>query len=261
MDQLLKTRELFNTHSPIKVTLAPTHARARTHTPSAVFCVRVCAHAHTHTHTHGPSAHLDGRGFRRSEWIQGGFGGCFGGFGGSGDGPPEPSNPNPQPLTPGHSNGCSNRHPVSPTVAGDVCVASANDSTATTRNDCICARVCVCAPRAGMCACVRARYMQASVNDFIIKAVASAMRSVPEVNAYWTEEAVKFHSTVDVAFAASTPSGLGSCVCTCACVRARARASACLCMFVRVCLRVRACSCALNGRKGFELPPGGGCTH
>eukprot|EP00291_Cryptomonas_curvata_P027951 CAMPEP_0172208388 /NCGR_PEP_ID=MMETSP1050-20130122/34437_1 /TAXON_ID=233186 /ORGANISM="Cryptomonas curvata, Strain CCAP979/52" /LENGTH=316 /DNA_ID=CAMNT_0012887959 /DNA_START=68 /DNA_END=1015 /DNA_ORIENTATION=+ len=37
---------------------------------------------------------------------------------------------------------------------------------------------------------------KASVNDFIIKA------------AYWTADAVKFHATVDVAFAAATPAGL-----------------------------------------------------
>jgi pyruvate dehydrogenase E2 component (dihydrolipoamide acetyltransferase) len=48
------------------------------------------------------------------------------------------------------------------------------------------------------------------VNDFIIKAAASALRSVPEANAYWTPDAIKFHATVDVAFAAATPAGLGT---------------------------------------------------
>jgi pyruvate dehydrogenase E2 component (dihydrolipoamide acetyltransferase) len=50
---------------------------------------------------------------------------------------------------------------------------------------------------------------QASVNDFIIKAAAAALRSVPAANAYWTPDAVMFHATVDVAFAAATPAGLG----------------------------------------------------
>uniref|UniRef100_A0A7S0M526 2-oxoacid dehydrogenase acyltransferase catalytic domain-containing protein n=1 Tax=Cryptomonas curvata TaxID=233186 RepID=A0A7S0M526_9CRYP len=49
---------------------------------------------------------------------------------------------------------------------------------------------------------------KASVNDFIIKAAAAALRSVPAANAYWTADAVKFHATVDVAFAAATPAGL-----------------------------------------------------
>jgi pyruvate dehydrogenase E2 component (dihydrolipoamide acetyltransferase) len=47
-----------------------------------------------------------------------------------------------------------------------------------------------------------------SVNDFIIKACASALEKVPEANAYWTPEALKFNSTIDVAFAAATPAGL-----------------------------------------------------
>ncbi|EKX48982.1 hypothetical protein GUITHDRAFT_162209 [Guillardia theta CCMP2712] len=47
-----------------------------------------------------------------------------------------------------------------------------------------------------------------SVNDFVIKAVASALRSVPEANAYWTEDSIKFNQSVDVSFAAATPAGL-----------------------------------------------------
>mmetsp|Transcript_38291 Transcript_38291/g.95885 ORF Transcript_38291/g.95885 Transcript_38291/m.95885 type:complete len:363 (+) Transcript_38291:28-1116(+) len=47
-----------------------------------------------------------------------------------------------------------------------------------------------------------------SVNDLIIKACASALQKVPEANAYWTPEALKFHPTIDVAFAAATPAGL-----------------------------------------------------
>jgi len=47
-----------------------------------------------------------------------------------------------------------------------------------------------------------------SVNDFIIKAAATALRLVPEANAYWTPDAIKYNSTIDVAFAAATPAGL-----------------------------------------------------
>jgi len=47
-----------------------------------------------------------------------------------------------------------------------------------------------------------------SVNDLVIKAVAYALKAVPEANAYWTEDAIKFHPSIDVSFAAATPSGL-----------------------------------------------------
>jgi len=47
-----------------------------------------------------------------------------------------------------------------------------------------------------------------SVNDLVIKAVAYALKSVPEANAYWTDDAIKFHPQIDVSFAAATPSGL-----------------------------------------------------
>jgi len=47
-----------------------------------------------------------------------------------------------------------------------------------------------------------------SVNDFIIKAVALAMRQVPGVNASWSEAATLRHHSVDVSVAVSTPSGL-----------------------------------------------------
>ena len=47
-----------------------------------------------------------------------------------------------------------------------------------------------------------------SVNDLVIKAVAYALKTVPEANSYWTEEAVMFHPQVDVSFAAATPTGL-----------------------------------------------------
>lgn len=47
-----------------------------------------------------------------------------------------------------------------------------------------------------------------SVNDFIVKAVALAMRQVPSVNASWTETTVKRWSSVDVSVAVATPTGL-----------------------------------------------------
>ena len=50
--------------------------------------------------------------------------------------------------------------------------------------------------------------VKVSVNDLVIKAVAYALKTVPEANAYWTEDAVMFHPSIDVSFAAATPSGL-----------------------------------------------------
>lgn len=47
-----------------------------------------------------------------------------------------------------------------------------------------------------------------SVNDFIIKASAMAMRKVPAVNASWTDEAVRLYDNVDVSVAVSTDGGL-----------------------------------------------------
>jgi len=47
-----------------------------------------------------------------------------------------------------------------------------------------------------------------SVNDFIIKAVALAMKQVPGVNASWSEAAILRHPSVDISVAVSTPSGL-----------------------------------------------------
>ena len=42
------------------------------------------------------------------------------------------------------------------------------------------------------------------MNDLVIKAVAYALKTVPEANAYWTEDAIKFHPQIDVSFAAAT---------------------------------------------------------
>jgi pyruvate dehydrogenase E2 component (dihydrolipoamide acetyltransferase) len=47
-----------------------------------------------------------------------------------------------------------------------------------------------------------------SVNDFIIKAVAAALKRMPGVNASWSESAILRHHSVDVSVAVSTPSGL-----------------------------------------------------
>lgn len=47
-----------------------------------------------------------------------------------------------------------------------------------------------------------------SVNDFIIRAAALALKKVPAVNVSWGEKALKMYSDVDVSVAVSTPGGL-----------------------------------------------------
>lgn len=47
-----------------------------------------------------------------------------------------------------------------------------------------------------------------SVNDFIVKAVALALRRVPAVNAAWRESAIRRHRSVDISVAVATPGGL-----------------------------------------------------
>lgn len=47
-----------------------------------------------------------------------------------------------------------------------------------------------------------------SVNDFVIKASASALRDVPEVNSSWQGDFIRQHHHADIAVAAATPSGL-----------------------------------------------------
>ncbi len=47
-----------------------------------------------------------------------------------------------------------------------------------------------------------------SVNDFIIKAVATALREVPEANATWTDDAIRIYNDIDVSVAGATPGGL-----------------------------------------------------
>lgn len=47
-----------------------------------------------------------------------------------------------------------------------------------------------------------------SVNDFVIRAVALALKKVPAANASWGEDAIKRYIDVDVSVAVATPSGL-----------------------------------------------------
>ena len=47
-----------------------------------------------------------------------------------------------------------------------------------------------------------------SVNDFVVRAVALAMRQVPEANASWTDDAIRLFHDVDVSVAVATPNGL-----------------------------------------------------
>ena len=47
-----------------------------------------------------------------------------------------------------------------------------------------------------------------SVNDFLVAAVAIAMRKIPMVNVSWTEDAIRQNLNIDVAIAVSTNGGL-----------------------------------------------------
>ncbi len=47
-----------------------------------------------------------------------------------------------------------------------------------------------------------------SVNDFIIRAVALALRRVPAANVTWTDEAIRRYDRIDVCVAVATPGGL-----------------------------------------------------
>jgi pyruvate dehydrogenase E2 component (dihydrolipoamide acetyltransferase) len=47
-----------------------------------------------------------------------------------------------------------------------------------------------------------------SVNDFIIRACALALRKVPQVNASWGDDAIRLHREVDIAVAVAAPDGL-----------------------------------------------------
>ena len=47
-----------------------------------------------------------------------------------------------------------------------------------------------------------------SVNDFVVRAVALALRQVPQANATWTDSAIRLYNDVDVSVAVATPNGL-----------------------------------------------------
>jgi pyruvate dehydrogenase E2 component (dihydrolipoamide acetyltransferase) len=47
-----------------------------------------------------------------------------------------------------------------------------------------------------------------SVNDFVIKACAVALRKMPQVNASWTADAMHIYDNVDISVAVATPDGL-----------------------------------------------------
>jgi pyruvate dehydrogenase E2 component (dihydrolipoyllysine-residue acetyltransferase) len=47
-----------------------------------------------------------------------------------------------------------------------------------------------------------------SVNDFVVKAVALALRAYPDANCTWTDEAILLYQTVDVCVAVAAPAGL-----------------------------------------------------
>ena len=47
-----------------------------------------------------------------------------------------------------------------------------------------------------------------SVNDFVIRAVALALRKVPAANASFTETAIRYYTEVDISVAVATPNGL-----------------------------------------------------
>ena len=47
-----------------------------------------------------------------------------------------------------------------------------------------------------------------SVNDFIIRAAALALRQVPAANASWTDEAIRLYQSVDISVAVAVPDGL-----------------------------------------------------
>ena len=47
-----------------------------------------------------------------------------------------------------------------------------------------------------------------SVNDFVVRAVALALRKIPAANATWTDEAIRLYQNVDISVAVATPLGL-----------------------------------------------------
>ncbi|VDK46922.1 unnamed protein product [Cylicostephanus goldi] len=55
---------------------------------------------------------------------------------------------------------------------------------------------------------LRAKDVAVSINDFLIKAAALALRAVPEVNVRYANEQVQYMPTVDISVAVATPNGL-----------------------------------------------------
>ncbi|CAJ0600933.1 unnamed protein product [Cylicocyclus nassatus] len=55
---------------------------------------------------------------------------------------------------------------------------------------------------------LRAKDVAVSINDFLIKAAALALRAVPEVNVRYSNEQVQYMPTVDISVAVATPNGL-----------------------------------------------------
>ena len=49
---------------------------------------------------------------------------------------------------------------------------------------------------------------RASINDFVLRAAALALRQVPDANVSWGEKSMRRHDVVDVALAVDTPQGL-----------------------------------------------------
>lgn len=47
-----------------------------------------------------------------------------------------------------------------------------------------------------------------SINDFLIRAVALALKAYPDANSAWTDDAMRLFKTVDIAVAVATPNGL-----------------------------------------------------
>ncbi len=54
------------------------------------------------------------------------------------------------------------------------------------------------------------RSSRISVNDLVVKAVAGALRDVPEANAIWTDDATRRFTSADIAVAVSVPGGLST---------------------------------------------------
>ena len=55
-------------------------------------------------------------------------------------------------------------------------------------------------------------YVQVSINDFVLKAVAAALRDVPTANVFWNEKVeggtVQQYSSIDISVAVATERGL-----------------------------------------------------